>query len=412
MAKKNDARAKALKAKLAKLRQKQDEDVANKDKGNLRRLNIFNLKDYPDIEFLKPEEGTEIRDGIYTLKLDILPFEINTDVYSNPNLGKGDIDYVFDFWVHRGVGVNDDSIICLKRTYGKACPICEEMEGLKKQGADEDKINALSPSHKVAYNVIDLNRPEEGVKIFLQSFALFQRDGWMQEKLIKEAEGEEIIYVADLDNGRTIKCRAVKQKFKGNPYYKFTSIDFLKRKETYDASILDDTIPLGDVANILPYDEIRKIHFEIEDSDESGEEENSKRNAHVEDNDDNDDDGREDGGKEVGEDKFDDMEGDELEEYITENELDITIKRSDSDDDIRNKIRECEDENSKEEAPSDKEEEKKEEKPKRARGNRTRKSGSKKDEECPHGKDYGKDCDLYDECDDCDIHDECSKAMK
>ena len=79
MAKKNkknskgSSRSSALKEKLAKLREKQQQDVADKDKGNLRRLDIFNMKDYKEVEFMKPEDGKEIRDGIYTLRLDIVP---------------------------------------------------------------------------------------------------------------------------------------------------------------------------------------------------------------------------------------------------------------------------------------------------------------------------------------------------
>lgn len=421
MAKKNkknpnkNSRSTALEEKLAKLREKQQQDVADKDKGNLRKINVFNLSNFKEIEFMKPEDGKEIRDGIYTLKLDIIPFLIDTDVYPNPNLGKGDIDYVYDFWLHRGIGLNDDSIICPKRTYGKPCPICEEAEGLKKKGADEEKINALTPSHKVVYNVIDLNNPDDGIKLFMQSFALFQRDGWMQEKLIKEAEGEEIIYIADLENGRTIKCRAVKQKFKSNFYYKFTSIDFIKRKEAYDESILKETVPLGDIANILTYDEIHKIHFEIEDGDEK-DVENTRRNAHVdEDGDDDDDDA------EVGEDKFDKMDRKQLKKFIKDNELDIKVSKKDEDDDIRNKIREAleddedeedEDADDNNESTDEDDEDDEEKKPPKKERSRGGKKNSESKGTCPHGHEFGSDCDLFDACDDCKKHSKCAKAQK
>lgn len=63
--------------------------------------------------------------------------------------------------------------------------------------------------------------------------------------------------------------------------------------------------------------------------------------------------------KKVKGDKFTDMDRTELKEYIGEEELEISVKKSDSDDDIRNKIRTYEAENSKEEVEEDDEVEEK-----------------------------------------------------
>ena len=75
-----------------------------------------------DKDFSKWEPGT----GKHAM--DIVPYFIGA---AHPLVKKGkakpgDWGYVLQIFVHRNVGVNQDTYICPARTLGQPCPICEE----------------------------------------------------------------------------------------------------------------------------------------------------------------------------------------------------------------------------------------------------------------------------------------------
>lgn len=63
-----------------------------------------------------------------TYKLDILPYEVKKGketLGGNPNCGEGCYTYERTFYVHSGIGPNNESHCCLAKTFGKECPICK-----------------------------------------------------------------------------------------------------------------------------------------------------------------------------------------------------------------------------------------------------------------------------------------------
>src|SRR5574337_1937468 len=61
--------------------------------------------------------------------INIIPYIAGAN---NPNVKPGKFAYNLDIFVHRKVGVNEDSYICLARTYNKPCPICEHQAEQRK----------------------------------------------------------------------------------------------------------------------------------------------------------------------------------------------------------------------------------------------------------------------------------------
>jgi hypothetical protein len=201
-----------------------------------------------DVESVKPKEGVN--------EFDIVPYIIQ-DGKKHPDgeEGVGYEDWCLIFAIHYNVGSKNGNVVCLK-TYGKntPCPICEERERLKESGVDDKTYNALKPSWRVAYNV----KTSEGVRPFFGSFSYFHKE--MMEELNVASPEDGIFVPADLDEGRTVTFRATKEFQKHMKFFKFKSFKFEKR-DPINEDILDESVALEKLLNVLSYEQIEKMFF-------------------------------------------------------------------------------------------------------------------------------------------------------
>lgn len=203
-----------------------------------------------DLEFYAPQEGRN--------RISIVPYTIKTDKHplvKNKTLDVGDMDYVMDVWEHRGVGPAQGSVLCLKHTYGKPCPICEEAARLKKEGKD-DEAKALRAKRRVYYNVFD---PKDGkVKIFATSHYLFEKE------LIEEARDDEdggYIDFADPEEGKEIRFRAVKTSLGGQDYFEYKSFSFEDREEALPKKVLNTAVSFDELLDVPTYSQVEKVLY-------------------------------------------------------------------------------------------------------------------------------------------------------
>lgn len=236
------------KIKYDKLKERVKNNYEKKDSYSTG-ANILNLPD--DIEFFKAVKGRN--------SIDIIPYEIKSD--KHPELKKGEMDYVLDIWTHRQIGVGKDNFICLAKTYKKPCPICEELERLRKEDGDEKDIKALKPVRRVIYNVLD--HSDYKVKIFEVSHHLFEKE------LLDEAgcngSGEIIDFYNPID-GKSIKFRAVENDTLNSkkPFFEFKSFSFEDREEQLTEKILNQALSLDSLLNIPDYNDIYNVLFNVE----------------------------------------------------------------------------------------------------------------------------------------------------
>jgi len=324
----------------------------SRDKGGVSRVGVMDWKKVEgDISFYVPVEGRN--------RINIIPYEIKSKNHPLVKRGEfevGESDYVMDIYVHRGVGPTEASVLCLKSTYGKPCPICEQSALLRKQGKEEE-ADALKPSRRVFYNVQDLKEPDVP-KIFETSHFLFEKE------LIDEARNDEgeggFVDFADPEDGKEIKFRANKVK-KGNfEFLEYKSFSFEDRDEPLSKDLLKSAVSFDEIMNVPTYEEAQKILFG-QDEDEENDDESVKKPS-VED------------------------DADEEDEEDDEDEKPAKSAKS-------KKRVEDEDEDDEEE----------DEEPK---------SKPKKSSEggCKFGHCFGKDCDKFGDCDECDNWDKCVKA--
>jgi len=184
--------------------------------------------------------------------LDFIPYWIKTDIHPQkvPHY-----DYKLDIWAHKDVGIDNQRILCLKKTYKQRCPICEERDRLLDSGVNwkSPEVSALKPVRRCIYNVIDLNEPDKGIQIFERAFAHFEK------LLIKEVQENNDCFFFDVDEGLTVAWRGEEEKFGNHSYMQCERIDFEKRESVYPEEVMDEAIPLDQVLKIPTYEYVRAL---------------------------------------------------------------------------------------------------------------------------------------------------------
>lgn len=402
------------KKKSGGLAKRYSSSYGSRDGGSSSKGGVINYRNYDgEVTFFSPTEGKH--------RINIIPYTIKSKNHPLVKRGEAEIgeqDYIMDFYVHRGVGPAEKSVLCLKNTYGKPCPICEYAASLRKKGKEEE-AKALKPSRRAAYNIEDLKEPGK-IKVFETSHYLFEKE------LIEEARDDDeggFIDFADPEEGMEIKFRASKTT-KGNmEFTEFKSFAFEDRDEPISEELLDAAISFDELLTVPTYEEVEKILYgddEEEDSDEDEEEDekpSKKSKSHDEDDEDEEDedeDEEDEKPKKSSKPKFIPAKKSKPEPEDDDDEEESDDEDSDEEDEEEKKPAKKPSKKSKsdsddEDSDDEDEDDEPEEKP--------AKKSSKKDckgdcPECPFKHKFGKDCDEYDECDDCDIWDKCVKASE
>jgi len=229
--------AKGKKQRRKMKKERYDQSYDSKDKGGVSQQKWLKDDKFPGSpKMFKPKVGIN--------KMNIIPYEIKTKnhpLVKDGTLEIGDIDYLIDIWAHTNVPkFPGPDVICMQKTYGKPCKVCEERKRLYDQGLTKE-ADALKASRRVAYNVqpIIKGEPQE-MQVLMISHYLFEKE------LIDEArecsEGRDIIDFADIENGNVVKFRGTEEDFQGRKTLRFISFSFLEREEELDDELIDEAV--------------------------------------------------------------------------------------------------------------------------------------------------------------------------
>ena len=197
--------------------------------------------------------------------IDILPYEAGK---FDPSASKGEVQYVYEYYFHANLGIEGkNQVMCLNKTYGKPCPICEDIARLKKNGEDEDVIKALMPKRnpKSVYNIICYDKGEEkkGVQLFVVSH-WFMGKHLLELATVPIREGmdekiDPIIPFMDPDEGKSVYFRREGTGPNDTKYYGHQLLD---RPKGFKISkdVLDDCFCLDEIIKIPTYDEVLDIY--------------------------------------------------------------------------------------------------------------------------------------------------------
>jgi hypothetical protein len=154
-------REKKEKLRAAKKRMRQ-----NVEQQDERQREIKNREPgaiFPAIKFnYAPED-----DGKTYHEVNTVPYEVKGGVPTKATFGNviGDIVPWMIWFYHRNVGPEKiGRMLCLKKTFGKYCPACEELDEMFKNDVDEKERGKLYTSRRIALNVYVSTNDEEKEK--------------------------------------------------------------------------------------------------------------------------------------------------------------------------------------------------------------------------------------------------------
>ena len=246
-----------IKGKKSKFAKRYQSSYRSKDSSGGSKSGVFDWKKVSDVSFFSPVEGRN--------RINIIPYTIKTKNHPLVRRGEfdvGDLDYVLDIFVHRNIGPSESTVLCLKSTLGKPCPICEQSAMLRKQGKEKE-ANELKASRRVVYNVQDMKEPDK-LKIFETSHFLFEKE------LIDESRDEEGGFVdfAGPDDGKEIKFRCSEVQNGAMKFKEFKSFSFEDRDEPIPEELIEKAISFDDILKIPTYDEVEKILLGSDDGED------------------------------------------------------------------------------------------------------------------------------------------------
>lgn len=162
-----------------------------------------------------------------------------------------------EFWalevpVHRKIGANGATFICLKKMFNKPCPVCELIDQMKKEGIDEDKIKPLYATTRhlmFVFDVRDDSTVEKGLR-------WYDAPGMVVSNIInlsKDRRTKSVIDISDPVDGRDIEF-VRKGSGIGSKYEAFV----LRPTDPIPEDWYSNVPKFGDVLLIPTYDQIKK----------------------------------------------------------------------------------------------------------------------------------------------------------
>jgi hypothetical protein len=214
-----------------------------------KNIQVYSIDIPKTKEFVKP-------------KFDVIPYIVNDAKHIDTKSGAeiGEPWWRKPFRIHKHIGVDDDSVICLS-TIGKRCPICEYQKELIANKASKADIKALNYSKRSIY----LIWPKEDKDVDDEIHILDISDFCFYDTLMIDAEEMKQWNFPSLSDGKTLSVRFDKAYFDGNEFPKAIRVSFLDRDEQYEESILEEVPCLDEILNILSYDELNAKFLAISD---------------------------------------------------------------------------------------------------------------------------------------------------
>ena len=262
---------------------KQEDDAKMEHGGGGEYINCFKFPEDVKVEWLslKPDEPYE---------MDVIPFEVtskNHPGFSKLQVYEGNYreDYAMTYFAHKKIGPGGKATVpCPEMNWGKPCPICEERKRLLDEKIHEWDDDELAPYKWKSRTALTLRDVNDGTKkLFDYPTAWFLKNLLNKSKRVRGAESQ--VCMSDLSkDGYSISFYAEEGQYKtkkGDPTPgEVKDIEFIKRKEDLDESLIDEAYKVDKYMNVFSYEELEAImHGEYEGSeDDSTDDEKEVKN--------------------------------------------------------------------------------------------------------------------------------------
>lgn len=203
---------------------------------------------FKDMPFFKPEKDVYM--------LDVIGYVI-TDPNHPEGIDPGYIWHSRRYFRHGNIGAEENSYVCLAKTFGKRCPICDYAKLGKNNGTlDKKQLDELRAKERGLFCVIDRDDKEEKIQLWDVSHHHF---GKMLAAELPDVDDPQAAKFYEPDSGYSLRVRFAKESFNGRDFWKPERIDFKTRKQDYPDSILEEVPPLDDILIELSYNQLEEI---------------------------------------------------------------------------------------------------------------------------------------------------------
>src|SRR3990167_432590 len=216
-------------------------------------------------QYLKLPDGAKLwkPEKAGTTRIRILPYIVGK---GNAHADEGWLFYERTFFIYsRCIGPNEESVVALAKTFNQRDPIAEYRSKLQEEGADKDALKPFNPKERQLFNVLDLENPKEGVKIF--DYSNFGFGDLLDERV--RAKPDKFADFWDAENG--LDLEVVWKEVEGmGKFVKAAIIDFepASIKMTEDV-VLKRTYCLDNLLIQHTYDELKTLFYQGEASETS-----------------------------------------------------------------------------------------------------------------------------------------------
>jgi len=218
-----------------------------------RRRGILDRSKTSGMTMFEPSTGEHL--------IEFLPYVAGAKDPHKP----GSPTYLVDLFVHRYIGPNEDDFICLSKTYGQPCSICEHRNKLRKQDephSEEDKarlkaeIESCRPKRYTVYAIWDRDNETKGVQLWVIAHWFVQMN--LMSACKNRKTGGVIPFAApDREEGRSvafaIEGTKMSQQYRGWQLY--------ERDDDIPDEILDRVPVLDELLDIPTYQEVEKAFW-------------------------------------------------------------------------------------------------------------------------------------------------------
>lgn len=276
-------------------------------------------------DLFSPPEGMKYIevDSSGTYFLDIVPYVSES---GNEFVEAGEYWWEKTFYAHRNIGVNDEWVVCLARTFKKPCPVCEFRAKLADDPeVDEKEIDAYKPTKRIVCNAVNLKKDRDTVKLlYMAHFSIAPEIKRALEAAFEDHEDNmEEFFLPE--NHNYLKC-VVEPNEGGYSGFKVTRVDFKRAKSDLDEDILEQAANLDEILVVKDYDEIKEMLFAGKSEEDDLDDEKPKKKKRKKEPEEEDD-------SDLTDDDFDDDEDEEPEEKPKRSKKSRKKRKQEEDDD-------------------------------------------------------------------------------
>lgn len=162
--------------------------------------------------------------------------------------------FALDIWVHYSVGPDEQTYLCLHKMKGEACPVCEELQRARKDREDEQYVKDLEPSRRSLFYLVDRDNEKDGVQAWASPFTKIDQ---AIVKVSVDRRTNEVLPIDDPEDGYDVEY----EKGGKGIGTQYTGVAIARRSSSLgNIAWLDFAVdnPLPEILEYYSYDHIKQ----------------------------------------------------------------------------------------------------------------------------------------------------------